>query len=60
MSEIWYDNKDPMPDETLSPQSYAALLDNIKERIQSARVRAALAVNRELVLLYWGVVTCDP
>ena len=34
---------------------YAALLASIKERIQSAQVRAALAVNRELVLLYWGI-----
>lgn len=38
-----------------SPQTYAALLATIKERVQSAQVRAALAVNRELVLLYWGI-----
>jgi len=32
---------------------YEALLRDIKARIQSAQTRAALAVNRELVLLYW-------
>ena len=36
-------------------QTYAALFASIKERIQSAQVRAALAVNCELVLLYWGI-----
>lgn len=34
---------------------YNALLRDIKIRLQTARVRAALAVNRELVLLYWGI-----
>lgn len=38
-----------------SPQTYAALLASIKKRIQTAQVRASLAVNRELVLLYWGI-----
>jgi predicted nuclease of restriction endonuclease-like (RecB) superfamily len=38
-----------------SNQSYAALLTSIKERIQTAQVRAALAVNQELVRLYWGI-----
>ena len=42
-----------MEDQPLTTQTYAALLASIKERIQSAQVRAALAVNRELVLLYW-------
>lgn len=36
-------------------QTYMALLASIKERIQGAQVRAALAVNRELILLYWGI-----
>ncbi|MEP6540293.1 MAG: PDDEXK nuclease domain-containing protein [Bryobacteraceae bacterium] len=44
-----------MDNQTPSPQTYAALLATIKERIQTAQVRAALAVNRELVLLYWGI-----
>jgi predicted nuclease of restriction endonuclease-like (RecB) superfamily len=39
----------------LSPEGYAELLGQLKERIRSAQVRAALAVNRELVLLYWQI-----
>src|SRR5262249_20856220 len=35
--------------------AYAALLADVKDRIQKAQVRAALAVNQELVLLYWNV-----
>jgi predicted nuclease of restriction endonuclease-like (RecB) superfamily len=34
---------------------YARFLDELKTRIRDARVRAALAVNRELVLLYWQI-----
>ncbi len=44
-----------MDDESPSQQTYASLLATIKERIQRVQVRAALAVNRELVLLYWGI-----
>lgn len=44
-----------MKDQSPSTQSYAALLKSIKERIQTAQVRAAVAVNQELVLLYWGI-----
>ena len=44
-----------MQDKSPSTQSYAALLTSIKERIQTAQVRAAVAVNQELVLLYWGI-----
>lgn len=39
----------------LVPPGYAAFLVNLKECIRSAQVRAALAVNRELVLLYWHI-----
>lgn len=39
-----------------SPSSaYKALLADLKRRIQEAQVRAGLAVNRELVLLYWSI-----
>jgi len=34
---------------------FAALLADIKGRIQSAQTRAMLAVNAELVLLYWDI-----
>lgn len=48
-----------MPAKTpaLSPndENYSALLDDLKHRIRSSRVKAALAVNQELVLLYWGI-----
>jgi predicted nuclease of restriction endonuclease-like (RecB) superfamily len=36
-------------------RTYAALLAGIKERIQTAQVRAAVSVNQELVVLYWGI-----
>ena len=38
-----------------TPLSYEALLSDLKNRIHSARSRSALAVNRELVLLYWQI-----
>ena len=37
------------------PAGYQELLQGLKARIRSARVRAALAVSRELVLLYWSI-----
>ena len=40
---------------SLGIKSYPDLLKDIKERIRAAQVRAALAANRELVLLYWQI-----
>lgn len=40
---------------TLIPTGYDEFLSEIKQRIQSAQVRAALAVSRELTLLYWQI-----
>jgi predicted nuclease of restriction endonuclease-like (RecB) superfamily len=37
------------------PDSYPAFLAELKQRIRSARLQAALSVNRELVLLYWSI-----
>ena len=37
------------------PEGYALWLDELKTRIHGAQQRAALAVNRELVLLYWQI-----
>jgi predicted nuclease of restriction endonuclease-like (RecB) superfamily len=37
------------------PKGYEELLGQLKERIRSAQLRAGLAVNRELVLLYWQI-----
>ena len=37
------------------PAHYDLLLQELKDRIRAAQVRAALSVNRELVLLYWSI-----
>lgn len=37
------------------PAGYPELFTELKTRIRSAQVRAAFAVNRELILLYWSV-----
>lgn len=37
------------------PHGYADWLTDLKSRIHSAQQRASLAVNRELVLLYWQI-----
>jgi predicted nuclease of restriction endonuclease-like (RecB) superfamily len=34
---------------------YVALLSELKARIRSARLRAAMAVNRELIFFYWSI-----
>lgn len=44
-----------MPDIVPLPADYAAWLAELKTRIHNAQQRAALAVNRELVLLYWQI-----
>ncbi len=41
--------------QSTAPESYAAFVGDLKKRISEARLRAALSVNRELVLLYWGI-----
>lgn len=35
--------------------SYVELLESLRSRIQTSRVRAALSVNRELTVLYWVI-----
>ena len=42
------------PAKTL-PTSYAPLLADLKARVRAAQVKAALSVNRELILLYWHI-----
>jgi predicted nuclease of restriction endonuclease-like (RecB) superfamily len=44
-----------MPEITPLPPEYAAWLAELKTRIHTAQQRATLAVNRELVLLYWQI-----
>lgn len=44
-----------MADLVSNPKSYLDLLARLKEQIRTAQVKAALAVNSELVLLYWNI-----
>ena len=44
-----------MPDIVPLPADYSAWLAELKARIHTAQQRASLAVNRELVLLYWQI-----
>ncbi len=47
--------RSPQKPAALLPEGYEELLGEIKQRIRSAQLRASLAVNRELVLLYWQI-----
>jgi predicted nuclease of restriction endonuclease-like (RecB) superfamily len=42
-------------EKSLVVEGYAEFLQALKTRIQQAQVRAALSVNRELVVLYWHI-----
>jgi predicted nuclease of restriction endonuclease-like (RecB) superfamily len=42
-------------DDSDAAGAYSDFLREVKERVRSAQVRAALAVNSELVLLYWSI-----
>jgi len=37
------------------PSGYLEVLEDIKERVRTARIRASLSVNRELIILYWEI-----
>ncbi len=37
------------------PRNYGEVLKFIKARIQSAQIQAAVAVNKELIALYWDI-----
>ncbi|MEL7520319.1 MAG: DUF1016 N-terminal domain-containing protein, partial [Cyanobacteria bacterium J06553_1] len=39
----------------IPPDRYNLFLNGLKQRIDSARVRAALSVNQELIALYWEI-----
>lgn len=41
----------------IPPDSYELFFNDLKQRIRNARVKAALAVNKELILLYWQIGT---
>ena len=44
---------DQVPEAGLLPEGYEAFLSELEQRIRSAQLRATLAVNREMLLLYW-------
>ena len=37
------------------PAGYNELLDDLKSRVRSAQLKAAVAANRELIQLYWDI-----
>ncbi|MBY0552155.1 MAG: PDDEXK nuclease domain-containing protein [Candidatus Obscuribacterales bacterium] len=41
--------------EIVIADGYASFLADLKDRVRKARFRAALSVNRELILLYWQI-----
>lgn len=46
----------PKPTTVLTlPESYPILLQDIKTRIRESQIKAALAVNQELIRLYWWI-----
>ena len=49
------DTVPPEPNLPAKPQGYGELLGELVTRIREAQQRAAVSVNRETVLLYWGI-----
>ncbi len=45
----------PVKDTNLVPKGYEKFLGELKEQIRTARLRAAIGVNRELIELYWQI-----
>ena len=45
----------PVKAAAVVPTGYGPLLAELKSRVRTAQVRAALSVNRELVALYWDI-----
>lgn len=39
----------------IDAQSYSAFVGDLKQKIAEARYRASLSINREMILLYWGI-----
>src|SRR5947209_19701464 len=37
------------------PPGYAELLEDLKGRVRTAQLKAALSVNREMIRLYWDI-----
>ncbi len=46
----------PVPDLRIHlPENYAILLNDLKNKIQTTRLRTVLNANAELVLMYWEI-----
>jgi hypothetical protein len=41
----------------LIPPTYDRFLKDLKQRIRTAQVKAALAINQEMVMLYWSMTS---
>jgi hypothetical protein len=50
-----HDTKKNIPQAPLSLTDYAQILADITPKIQTAQVKAAFAVNKELLTLYWKI-----
>lgn len=37
------------------PENYGEFLERLKQRFRSSQIQAALAVNQELIMLYWHI-----
>lgn len=47
--------KNPNSNKSKLPSGYIEVLEDIKERVRAAQLRASLSVNRELIMLYWEI-----
>jgi predicted nuclease of restriction endonuclease-like (RecB) superfamily len=45
----------PLVTDSLLPPNYNRFLQDLKKRIRTAQVKAALAINQEMVMLYWSI-----
>lgn len=39
----------------MNTNEYLEIVDNIKSNIRSAQYKAAVAANKELIMLYWNI-----
>jgi hypothetical protein len=47
----------PVVTDSLLPPNYNRFLQDLKQRIRTAQVKAALAINQEMVMLYWSMTS---
>jgi predicted nuclease of restriction endonuclease-like (RecB) superfamily len=57
-AEHWKPPQSAQKPSSLLPTGYDDLLGQTMERLRSAQLRASLAVNREMIVLYWQI-GCD-